>query len=146
MRARWTGVLVAAMVAAGCSSDGGSGPSPSDVSGAWQLTKMQFVSQANPQLSVDLIAQGGTATMTIDADKTFVIILNAPSTPTETIAGTWSLSGSVLTMVRTGKSGDLQFQVTLTAQTIKLAGASVEFDVNDDGTDEPATLNIEGTR
>jgi len=148
MRAHWTTPLLAAAMFAGaaCSSDGGSGPSSSEITGTWQLTKVLFVSQANPQLSVDLIAQGGTATLTIDANHTFAYILTMPATAPDSTTGTWALSGDVVTMIRDGMSGDMQFQVTVSSSAIKLAGASVDFDVNDDGTDEPARMTIEGTR
>jgi hypothetical protein len=149
MRAYTKGLMLVAAIAAGAacgSGDGGSGPSPSAITGTWQLTKVLFVSQANPQQSVDVIALGGTGTLTFNSDKTFSYTLTVPPAAPETTTGTWSLGGQVLTIVRDGFSGNVQFDITLAGQTLKLAGGHVDFDVNNDGTDEPAILTLEGTQ
>lgn len=151
MRTTTKGLMLVAAIAAGAAcggGDGGGGPNPSDVAGTWQLTKVLFVSQSNPAQSVDLIADvGATATLTLDANKSFTFVVTPPPpAPAETTTGTWSLGGQVLTIVRDGFSGNVQFDVTLSGQTLKLAGGHVEFDVNADGTDEPAILTLEGTR
>ena len=149
MRAYTRGLALVAAIAAGaaCSGDGGGGGlSPTAITGTWQLTKVLFVSQANPQQSVDLIAQGGTATLTLDPGYTFTIVINMPAVPPDTLAGTWSLSGDLLTMIPDWFIGNMQFTVTVAGQTLKLAGGHVDFDVNNDGTDEPAILTIEGTK
>jgi hypothetical protein len=148
MRAYWRSGLAGAAIIAGaaCGSDGGSGPSPGEITGTWQLTKLQFVSQANPQLSIDLIALGGTATLTLDPSKAFSYTVTMPGSAPETTTGTWSLSGDVLTVIRVGFIGEVQFNVTLSGQTLTLAGGHVDFDVNQDGTDEPAIMTIKGSR
>jgi hypothetical protein len=149
MRTYAKGLVLAAAIAAGAAcggGDGGSGPSPSSITGTWQLTKVLFVSQANPQQSVDLIALGGTGTLTFNSDNTFSYTVTVPPAAPGTTTGTWSLGGQVLTLVRDGFSGNLQFTVTLSGQTLKLAGGHVDFDVNNDGTDEPAILTLEGTK
>jgi hypothetical protein len=143
-------MLVAAIAAgAACGGgDGGSGPNPTEVTGTWQLTKVLFVSQANPTQSVDLITDvGASATLTLNANNSFTFVVTPPPpAAVETTTGTWSLSGQVLTIVRVGFSGNVQFDATLSGQTLKLAGGHVEFDVNGDGTDEPAILTLEGTK
>jgi len=141
-------VLLAAIIAgAACGGgDGGSGPNPSTVTGTWQVTKMLFVSVANPQQSVDLIALGGTATLTLDASKTFSIAVNAPPDPPYTLTGTWSLSTDILTLFPDWITGNIQFNIALSGQTMKLTGGHVDYDVNNDGTDEPAILTVECTR
>ena len=151
MRAYTTGLMLVTAIAAGAAcggGDGGSGPNPSAITGTWQLTKVLFVSQANPTQSVDLIADvGATATLTLNADNSFAFVVTPPPpAPVETTTGTWSLGGQVLTIVRDGFSGNVQFDVTLTGQTLRLVGGHVDFDVNGDGTDEPAILTLEGTK
>jgi hypothetical protein len=141
--------VLAAAIAAGSacgSGDGGSGPGPGAITGTWQLTKMLFVTVASPTQSIDLIAVGGTATLTFDPDKTFTIQLNMPSVPPETLTGTWSLSSDVLTLIPDWFTGNMQFDITLSGQTLKLAGAHVGYDVDGDGADEPSILTIEGTK
>jgi hypothetical protein len=149
MRAYTKGLMLVAAIAAGAAcggGDGGAGPSPSAITGTWQLTKVLFVGQANPQQSVDLIALGGTGTLTFNSDNTFSYTVTVPPAAPETTTGTWSLGGQVLTLIRDGFSGNLQFDVTLSGQTLKLAGGHVDFDVNNDGTDEPAILTLEATK
>ncbi len=151
MRTYTKGLMLVAAIAGGAAcggGDGGSGPNATDVTGTWQLTKVLFVSQANPTQSVDLIADvGATATLTLNADKSFTFVVTPPPpAAVETTTGTWSLGGQVLTIVRDGFSGNVQFDITLTGQTLRLVGGHVDFDVNNDGTDEPAIMTIEGTR
>jgi hypothetical protein len=149
MRAYSKGLMLVAAIAAGAAfggGDGGSGPSPSAITGTWQATSMLFVSQADPKVSVDVIAAGGSATLTLDANKSYLMVLTLPATAPETTTGTWSLSGDVLTMVPDGMKGNIQFNVTLSGQTLKLAGGHLDFDLNDDGIDDPAILTIEATR
>ncbi len=148
MRAYWKGLMLVAAfgVNAACGGDGGTGPGASEITGTWQLTKVLFVSQANPQLSVELIGQGATATLTIDPAKTYMTIVTMPSATPDTTTGTWSLGGDVITMVETGSSGNMQFNISLTGNTLKLSGGHVDFDVNQDGIDEPALLSLEGTQ
>jgi len=149
MRA-WRGAaLVAAVVGTGAAcggGDGGNGPSASEIEGTWNATRVLFVSQADPQQSVDLIALGATGVIVLDPSKAFTFTLTPTVGPVEVQTGTWKLSGTMLTVTPTGAAFNWQFNVTLTATTIKLAGADVEFDINDDGTDEPAKLTIEATR
>jgi hypothetical protein len=148
MRAYWKSFMLAVAILAttACGGDGGTGPSATDLTGTWQLTKVLFVSQAQPQLSVDLIAQGGTATLTLDPNKDFMVVIIMPLVAPDTTTGTWALNGQYLDVTPTGAGFAWQFKVTVTATTITLANASVDFDVNNDGTDEPAKLTMQGTR
>jgi hypothetical protein len=149
MRA-WMGIaLVAAVVGTGVAcggGDGGNGPGASEIEGTWNATKMLFVSKTAPQQSVDLIALGATGVLVLDPSKAFSFTLTPPGGPAEVQTGTWKLSGTVLTVTPTGAAFNWQFNITLTATTLKLAGADVDYDFNDDGTDEPAKLTIEATR
>jgi hypothetical protein len=137
--------VIGAAVACG-GGDGGSGPSESEITGTWQLTKLQYVNAASPQESVDLIALGATGTLIIDPNKTYTMTLTPPVGPPETETGAWDLAGDVFAATPTGMPFDLQFDVTITGNTLRLAGADSEYDFDDDATVEAAKLTIEGTK
>jgi hypothetical protein len=145
-RAAIVAAILGAAAACGGGGDGGGGPSPSQVIGSWNVTKLLFVSQANPQQSVDRIAQGATAVMVIDANNGFTLTITPTTGPQEIQTGTWSLSGQIFTVTPTGMPFNWQFNIASTGTTIRLSGADVDFDVNNDGTDEPAKLTIEAAK
>lgn len=149
MRAWWKGALVAAgLVAAGAcgGGDGGNGPSAAEITGTWNLTKMLYVNVANQQQSIDLVAQGGTGDLVIDPNKSYTLTLTLPGQAPLIETGAWDLSGDIFSATPTGMPFSWDFDVTVTATTLRLAGADVEFDIDDDGTDEAARLTIEATR
>jgi len=132
----WLGAAAAMAVA--CSDD--TGPSEDELTGSWLATKVELVSVANPATKVDLVALGGTVRLVLSASNTYTLTLVVPGEPQEVITGTWSASEDVLTL--TDDDGDLQFEMSLSGDTLTLSGADAEFDFNDDSIDEPAKVNL----
>jgi len=135
--------LALAPVALAALACGGSDePSVESLSGIWTVTKLEFVSTANPAVTVELIAAGATATLNLNDTGGYAVTVTLPGQAPETTTGTWSHTNDTLTLVETGSSGDMTFALSLGNDVMTLTGANTEYDFNDDGTDDPATLNI----
>ena len=136
-----------ASLALSCDDDDPSGPAAPSLVGTWNLTAIELVSVANSSVHVDLMDEGVTGSLILEGDGDFVLSVIDPIEGPETFTGTWSMA-DVLTLEHDpGQFDDVwQFDVTLTANTLRLTGADAEFDFNDDGVEDPAKLNITGTR
>ena len=133
-KAGWLGVAAVALAVA-CSDD--TGPSEDELVGTWNATKLEFVGGG---LTIDVIAFGATLEMVLRSDQTYTITLGFPGEPSETETGTWSASKDVLTL--SDSDGEMQFDMSLSGNTLSLANADGEFDVNDDGIDDPVKINL----
>jgi hypothetical protein len=77
--------------------------------GTYDATKAEFVSVANPNLWADLVAQGWTVVLEINAN-TLTMQFQPTGDPAVIATGTWSASGDVLTVNWTsGFSGESEF-------------------------------------
>jgi hypothetical protein len=131
-----------ALVACG---DGDNGPGPSQpMVGFWQATKLEFVSVATPTVKIDAVALGGSLSIQLNASGTCTWTSAFPGEPAESFTGTWEGSLDVLTMrwSEGGYTQEYQFDWTISGSTLTLVGADASFDFNDDGTEEPAKLNV----
>jgi hypothetical protein len=131
-------VVVPAVLAA-CS--GASGPDADALVGSWQATKIEYRSTRSPA-AVDLVAGGGSGSLVLDADGTFTFSVTPPAGPPESFTGTWEASGDVMTIRRSDRRGEMQFDLAVAADVLSLSGADAEFDFDGDGRDEPAKLDL----
>lgn len=140
-------VAAGAIVACG----GSSGPSADSLVGTWiaspahASTFVEFVDKSNPSAKVELIALGGTVTLTLKQDKTFTLTVSIPGQSPEADQGTWSSSSDVLTLTYSPTS-NMQFDLGLSGNTLSLGGADAPFDVNDDGVEESTKLSVKMVR
>ena len=136
-----------ASLATSCDDDDPSGPAAPSLVGTWNLTAIELVSVANSSIQVDLMDEGVTGSLALEGDGDFVLSVIDPVEGPESFTGTWSMT-DVLTLEHDAGQfvGEWQFDVTLTGNTLRLTGADAEFDFNDDGVEDPAKLNITGTR
>lgn len=142
-------ILVGSLAAAACSGGASSSPtapSPQTLAGAWNATRAEFVSVATLTLRVEAIAQVMAILLTLDASGTFTQRTTAPGTAAETETGTWSATSDVLTLRPTGISGNVQFDMTLSGNTLTLSGGHRLFDINNDDHDEETILSMTLTR
>ena len=140
-------VLVASFAVAACG--GGSNPnapSAQTLAGTWKATRAEFANASNSSQRVEIVALGTTLTLTLDAGGTYSQKITDPGQAGQTTSGTWSASKDVLTLKPTGVTGNTQFDMTLSGSTLTLNGGHVLFDVNLDGRDEEAILNLTLTR
>ncbi len=136
-------ILLSAAVsicAAGCKGD----PTAPDVKtlvGTWNATKAEFVSVANSNTKVDIIAQGSTLTLALSS-STFVFTITDPGQAPEVTTGTWSASSDVITLsYTTGSSGESQFDFVLNGDRLTMTGGHVPHDFTV-GNFEEAVLNL----
>ena len=119
--AAWT-IALLGLTQQACTSDSVSpNPSVQDLVGDWEATALVLTSVANPAVSADLIAQGGTFTLNIQPSGHYTAILISGGAggaelgvlsvsgsaislrttyppPPDTATGTFSLSGNTLTI------------------------------------------------
>lgn len=114
-------VAVAAFfAAAGCKSP--TAPEEDEFIGTWNATKAEFVSQANPATKVDIITQGATLSLVLNA-STFTMTIKETGKPDWVGGGTWSNSIDTMTFTwSSGLSGESQFDFNLSGDQLTLAG------------------------
>ena len=65
-----------------CGDDGtapGGGATIEDLAGAWDATTFTFTNRLNSAQSVDLVAEGGGANLTVDSSGTYRLVLVDPA-------------------------------------------------------------------
>lgn len=151
MRARW-GVAVLALMVVGLAScgDKSTAPKPEELAGTWNAIKIEYVDRANSSQKVDLVAAGGSATLTLDADQTFRFILAASGETPDTTSGTYEVKGDVgdlMVWKIPGGPGSLEspFDFTFSGSSLTLSGGA-NYDFDDNGVGEPADWNMAFSR
>ncbi len=129
---------------ASCGDDDPTGSVNNALADTWDATVIQLVSVANPGTSVELIAQGGNGRLVLQANGDFGLSVGSPGEPTEFGNGTWSSTTDVLTLYFGDGdiAGTWQFDFHLSGNTLQLTGADAEYDFDDNGTEDPAKLNL----
>jgi hypothetical protein len=140
IRAKIAVILVGlvALAAGGCKNS--TGPDVESLIGTWQATKAEYVSVANSNTKVDIVAQGSTLTLLLSA-STYVLTITDPGQNPEVINGSWSKSIDTLTLTPSGGSSDSVFDMSLSSDTLTLTGGGAWFDFTP-GNFEDATLNL----
>jgi hypothetical protein len=134
--------LAALAVSLAC-GDGGNGPSRDQFAGTWDATKLEFTNVANTSEKVDVIADlSGTFVIVLESNGTYQATATVPGQPVENTTGTWSVSSDVLTIKETGVSFNLQFNWSLSGNTLTISGADSEFDFTDNGVDDPVQAKV----
>jgi hypothetical protein len=121
------GTLIAITWLGGCGKKSPTGPSGQGLPGTWRATRAEFVSRANSSVRVEIVSKGATMTLVLDAARTYTTTVTNPGQPPDVVSGTWSSSTDVLTLKQTGRSGDSQFDMNLSGDTLTLNGGSALF-------------------
>ena len=139
--------LLAVTFVVGCSDSLsiGANSTPEEISealtGTWNATSFVFTSEANSSETFDVIANGGSFTLTF-TDNEFSGTFTGPG-ENETFSGTYVAQGTNLIL-----TGDLEpndpetFGFTMSGSNTLSITADDVFDFDDDGVDEPATMDI----
>jgi hypothetical protein len=140
-RALVAGILMGSVGACG---DKDTGPSKDALAGTWVATKAEFVSVANPSQKFDLIAKGATVSLVLTSTQTFTLTITRPNESELKSMGNWSTSEDELDLIFSSGSmqGGMNFDVSLSGNTLTLMGADYQFDVDDNGTEEPVKFNL----
>lgn len=134
MLGKWRcGILILLLIAlSGCGKDKAVGPKPDQITGLWRATKVEYVSKADPNQRVELIAAGDTVRVTIGDDHGFAFIRSQTAGSPDTTTGTWRLDGDLFRVNPTGMPFEWVWDVSLSGGTLTLKDADMEFDVNHD--------------
>lgn len=136
-------LLLVALSLSGCSDDG-SAPKKelAPFVGKWRASVMILTNTANPSVSVDLVQEGATFTLSVLSTGEYSAALTAFG-QTNTEVGTIKVSGSRVTITPTSPPGpSLVAEFEFFGNTLVLDGDTF-FDFNLDGTPEPAQAHIE---
>lgn len=138
----WTGaaILIAAALI-GCGNDEPAGPEPEAITGLWNATRVEYVSRPAGSV-VELVALGGSASLELAEPGGFTFTVMPSGEAPQTTTGAWQLDGDVLRLTPQGMPFSWEFDASLSAGELELTGASVEYDFDDDGSPEQATLNL----
>lgn len=138
-------VLLAATIA-GCGEDA-AGPDASLLQDSWVATTWRYTNQANTSEQVNLVSTGVTVTLVI-GPTSYTITFTAPGQPTQSIGGTYTVSGNIFTVTETGSSTSESIPFTFSNgnNTLAMSSADSDWDFDSDGTDDPATLTMVFTR
>ena len=134
---------VALMLMTACGD--ATGLEPADLQGTWTANSMVFTSTADPTLTVDLIVEGATLSLQLAADGMFLWTLTELGSTPATSMGAYSVVGSTLTLTDPGQGSSDPFTITRDGNNMTLTGSD-EYDFDEDGLDEDATLRITLTR
>jgi hypothetical protein len=129
-------MTVAALVAGLAACGDSTGLTPEDLAGTWDATEMVFTNQADASESVDIIEDGASLTVTVNAAGTVSAVFDDGQGGTDSDSGTLGVDGSTLTI------GGETYSAARSGDDLTLTDSTSEFDFDDDGSDEAATLVI----
>ena len=130
-------VSVGAMAA--CDDDS-TGVELADLEGTWDAEVLEFRTLTAPVVTIDLIDLGGSATFVISSNGTVVSTITFFG-ETDTDTGTIQVDGNRVTLTFENEPATGTISRSGDRVTINLT-QGVEFDVDDDGDDDPVTLRI----
>jgi hypothetical protein len=134
-----------ASLAIGCKKNSVTGPSTESLTGTWRATKAEYVNASNSSIKVDIVSQGATVTLVLEA-TTYTFTASDTRVPTNIGSGSWSSSSDILTLQPAGLPFTIIFEMSLSGDTLTLSGGGVQFDFNGTGNFVDATLNMVLTR
>jgi hypothetical protein len=74
---------------------------------------VEYQSLDNPLIRFDLVALGGSLTLTVEANGDYTATIQPPGAQPETETGSVTLEGNVLELVVDGVPGSVEFEFTL---------------------------------
>jgi hypothetical protein len=132
MRHFWT-TLALVTAAGACGSDSSNPTGPEALlQASWVATAWEYTSHTSPSQTVSFTAQGISVTLTV-GESSYSIVFSAPGQPSQTISGTYTVSGN-------------SFSFSNGNNTLTMSDPNTNWDFDDDGIDEPATLSMVFTR
>lgn len=123
---------IGAVTPVGCGDS--TGISPEELEGTWTATSIVFTSKDDPSQRVDIITLGASFTMTVDSDG------SVSTTFRDGQGGTDSDSGRVLSDGNKLTLAGATFTAERSGAELTISDDTEEFDFDNDGSDEPATL------
>lgn len=112
------------------------------LAGTWNATQFQFTNTADPTQTVDVIALGVTFTIVVSANGDYAATMQEPGELPEVEEGTVSIVGDVITVSESGQGSPTPFSAVRSGNTLTLTNTDEEYDFDEDGGEEPASLRI----
>jgi hypothetical protein len=130
--------IMAAALVAGCSD--ASGPSADDLIGLWGGLRFEYLSDADPSQSFDLIADAGaTFSLELVSGGTYESSLNVPGSAPLPGSGTYAVSSGKLTL--TSDAGARQvFEIDFSGTLLELVDRDASYDFDGDQAPDAADL------
>lgn len=126
--------LIAAVALVGTAC--GDSLSPEDIAGDYDATVFEFTSVADPTQKIDAVQAGFVVTISISPRGLFTYTANG-----ESELGRIEIDGSDVTITLSG--GPATGTISRSGDTVTMnLTTGIEFDFDDDGNDEEATLRI----
>lgn len=132
------GTVALAVGALSCES--ATGVELEELAGTWTAQSAVFTAVADPAQTFGLVADGGTFALTFVADGSYSSVFTYQQ-ENETIAGTFAVNESTLTLSETGQGSADDYEFTRNGNTLTLTSPDV-WDFDDDGNDDQATIVI----
>ncbi len=133
-----------AALTAGCGDS--TGVEVNDLAGTWEATAYVFTSVADPTQMVDIIAAGGSYSLTIAVDSSFTTRFLEPGETMETKTGSVTVLGSTLTIAKSGQGSPTDFSAVRDGNAMTLITQDEDYDFDGDQVEDEATLRVELTR
>lgn len=113
-----------------------------DLYGLWGAVAMVYTSQANPAIESDLLrSEGATYSIELVSDGTYTSQLTRPSLPTSTESGSYEVRDGRLILSPIG-GGDRTLSLEFNRSLLTAREADTAWDFDQDGTTEPASLEM----
>ena len=140
MRKAIGSLLLAASLGA-CSDS--TGLDPDDIAGTWVASVWVFTNPANTSQTADIMALGGSFMLVLNADGTFTSTIQEPGDDLPDVdTGTYEVVGSLITIAESGQGSPTGFQAVRNGDSMTLTTSGEDFDWDDDGQDDPASMRL----
>ena len=128
----------------------GTNTSIAELTGNWSANKAVFQSFATgPAFEVDIIADGGSVSLSIQSDGRFTVTVAPLGEPAEISTGRMAFDEDLLVISFDDEPEEYEFfSITHNEPNLNIAGGNglVTFDFDDDGTEEPALIDFDFVR
>jgi len=122
----------------------GTNESMADIAGNWTATSATFSrSAAGPVLDVEIIGQGGTATLVIQATGRFTFTWQLPGDPPVVVTGQLAFDEDLLVVSDDADPEEWEFYAIQFSGNTMFLGGPAEFDFDGDTIAEAAILSMD---
>lgn len=118
------------------------GVSVDDLAGTWSATQFLFTNPANAAQTYDMIAAGGSLSLTVQPNGDYSATMTVPGNAPEAFTGTISVEGDILTLAESGHGSPTPYNASRSGNTLTLTTDDELFDFDEDGTEELASLRL----
>ncbi len=132
-------MVLVALLAAGCVT--GTDVEIAEIVGIWDVPQAVYVSEADANLTFDVVAAGATAMMEIEAAGDFTLTIDDGETPVQVITGQLAIDGNDLDVTIGNRVFSGEVFLEDDRAVLRILGG-VNYDFDDDGKTEPARLSL----